>query len=80
MTDQQPVTNTSFTDDNGKLSVCNLVAGSYTVSESTSGSVIYGLLYNGTSVSPAQSSFLISWKAGDPNPSLVFQNQKMELQ
>jgi hypothetical protein len=77
VTDQQPVTNTSFTDDNGQLSVCNLVAGSYTVSESTIGSMIYGLIYNGNSVNPAQSSFLISWKAGDPNPSLVFQNVLM---
>jgi hypothetical protein len=74
VTDPVGVTNPYVTNEtDGTLSVCSLVAGSYTVSESTMGSMILGLIYNGT-ILPTQSSYSFSWKAGDPNPSLIFQN------
>jgi hypothetical protein len=74
VTDPVGVTNPYVTNEtDGTLSVCSLVAGSYTVSESLNGLEILGLTFNGISQSP-QSSYSFSWKAGDPNPSLVFQN------
>jgi hypothetical protein len=79
VTDPVGVTNPYVTETDGTLSVCSLVAGSYTVSESTSGYMTVGLTFNGDSQT-TQSSYSFSWNAGDPNPSLVFQNRKMELQ
>ena len=77
ITDPEKVTNNFFTNDmDGTLSVCNLVAGSYTVSETVNGYRTLGLTFNGNKLTP-QSIYSFSWKAGDPNPSLVFQNWSM---
>jgi hypothetical protein len=74
VTDPEGVTNPYVTNDtDGTRSVCSLVAGSYTVSESLNGLQPYGLTFNGNSVSP-DSIYSFTWRAGDPNPSLVFQN------
>jgi hypothetical protein len=71
------VTNNFFTSDtDGTLSVCSLVAGSYTVSESQNGYETLGLIFNGNSLLP-QPIYSFSWKAGDPDPSLIFQNWSM---
>jgi hypothetical protein len=64
---------TNTTD--GSLSICGLVAGNYTVSESLNGYLVVGLIVNSTSL-PAQSVYSFSWAAGMPAPTLVFQNQQ----
>jgi hypothetical protein len=75
ITDPAGVTNNYFTSNiDGTLSVCGLVAGSYTVTESVDGYQVVGLIVNGTRL-PAQSVYSFSWTAGQPGPSLVFQNQ-----
>jgi hypothetical protein len=80
VTESGQSTNNFFTNKtDGTLSVCGLVAGSYTVSESMSGYMTVGLSVNGA-ILPPESSYLFSWQAGKPDPSLVFQNRKMELQ
>jgi hypothetical protein len=77
VTDVDKVTNNFFTNDtDGTLSVCNLVAGSYTVSESVNGYQTFSLTFNGN-ILPPQPAYSFSWKAGDPSPSLVFQNCSM---
>ncbi len=74
VTDSAGVTNNFFTNDtDGTLSVCGLVIGSYTVTEALNGGTVIGLIVNGI-VMPAQPLYSFSWAAGQPAPSLVFQN------
>ncbi|MBZ5623237.1 MAG: hypothetical protein LAQ69_31625 [Acidobacteriia bacterium] len=73
------VTNNFFTNKkDGTLSVCGLVAGTYTVTESLSvDNVTYqviGLTVNGA-ILPADSVYSFTWTAGQPDVSVVFQNQ-----
>lgn len=84
VTDSAGVTNNYFTNDtDGSLSVCNLVAGSYTVTESLTVSeidyLVIGLTVNGIPL-PAQPLYSFSWTAGQPGVSVVFQNQTIFLQ
>jgi len=65
--------NNFFTDANGNLSICSLAAGSYTISEALNGYINVGLIVNGTSL-PAQPTYSFTWAAGQPAPSVVFQN------
>jgi hypothetical protein len=46
------------------------------VSESQNGYQTLGLIFNGNSL-PPQPIYAFSWKAGDPSPTLVFQNWSM---
>ncbi|HEV3334517.1 MAG TPA: hypothetical protein VG096_26195 [Bryobacteraceae bacterium] len=74
VTDPNGVTNNFFTNaTDGTLSVCGLVAGSYTVTESLEGSTVLGLIVNGVSL-PAQPVYSFSWVAGQPGTSVIFQN------
>ena len=74
VTDSAGVTNNFFTNaTDGTLSVCGLVAGSYTVLEALNGAQVVGLIVNGTSF-PAQPLYSFAWTAGQPGPSVVFQN------
>ena len=78
--DSAGVVNNFFTNDtDGTLSVCGLVAGNYTVTESVSGAQVIGLTVNGTSL-PAQSLYSFSWIAGQPVPLVAFQNLLTPLQ
>ena len=76
VTDPAGVTNSYFTNaTDGTLSVCGLVAGSYTVTESLQGYTVVGLSFNGASQIPTQPAYSFSWTAGQPDPSVIFQNQ-----
>jgi len=79
VTDPSGVTNTFYTGDDGSLtpgsvSVCGLVAGIYTVKEDNSIYPVYSLTFNGISISPPQPVYSFRWVAGNPDPSVVFQN------
>lgn len=77
VTDPTGATNNFFTNStDGTLSVCGLVAGSYTVAEPSgwNNTVVIGLIFNGISL-PADITYSFSWTAGQPSPSVVFQNQ-----
>ena len=75
VTDTNGVTNNYFTDDaNGVLTVCSLVAGTYTVAEDPSGLQVAGLIVNGISL-PVDTVYTFTWAPGQTPPSIVFQNQ-----
>jgi hypothetical protein len=75
LTEPSGVTNNFFTNNtDGSVSVCGLVAGLYTVTESLQGLQVVGLSFNGTPISPAQPVYSFSWASGMPNPVVVFQN------
>jgi hypothetical protein len=75
VTDSAGVVNNFFTNNtDGTLSVCGLVAGSYTVAEDPQGFSVIGLIVNGVAL-PAQPLYSFSWAAGQPAPAVVFQNQ-----
>jgi len=67
------VANTYFTDNTGQVQVCGLAAGTYTVSESVSGTAVMGLNVNGVSV-PPDSVYSFTWTAGKPDTLIMFQN------
>lgn len=78
LTDPNGASNNYFTNaTDGTLSICGLVAGTYTVSEGlTNGQVttgIYGLIVNGTAPPPS-TVYSFTWAAGQTAPSIVFQN------
>ena len=78
VTDPTGVTNNLFTNDtDGTLSVCGLVAGSYTVTESeyfNEGAYeVIRLRVNEMDL-PKQPVYSFTWKAGQPGISLVFKN------
>ena len=80
VTDSAGVTNNFFTNDiDGTVSVCGLVAGSYTVTESENGTQVAGLIVNGVSL-PPQILYSFSWKAGQPGVTVVFQNRMLPTQ
>lgn len=73
LTDPLGVTNTYLTSTtDGTVPICSLVAGSYTVTERSTGFVV-GLTVNGTSL-PAQPTYSFSWTAREPTPTVAFQN------
>ena len=77
LTDNTLTTNSLlFTDTDGSVTQCALVAGSYTVEEILlTGSSVVGLQVNGA-VLPAQSVYSFLWTTKSPNPFVVvFQNQ-----
>ena len=78
LTDYSGVTNNflSLTGTDGSATICNLVAGTYTVAEvQKSGYVVVGLQVNGA-VLPAQSLYSFLWTTKSPSPFVVvFQNQ-----
>ncbi len=76
LTEPTGATNNFFTNDtDGTLSICGLVPGSYTVAEPAGygGTEIYGLIVNGITL-PPDITYSFSWRAGQPAPSVVFQN------
>jgi hypothetical protein len=73
VTDPLGGTNNYSTDATGQVQTCGLTPGNYTITESTAGNVVVGLFVNGTAVSPA-ASYSFIWAAGDPNPTILFQN------
>jgi hypothetical protein len=76
VTDPDGVTNNFFTNTtDGTLSVCGLVAGSYTVAEQSYSAVV-GLIVNGASL-PPQTVYSFTWAAGQPGTSVTFQNAVM---
>lgn len=80
VTDSAGVRNSYFTNStDGTVSICSLVAGNYTVMESTGGYFVVGLVVNGTSL-PPQSLYSFSWGAGKPAVSIIFQNQMIAVQ
>ncbi len=80
VTDATGVTNNYLTSsDTGTLSVCNLVAGTYTVTEDLQGSSVIGLQVNGVSL-PAQPVYAFFWDTKAPNPFVIlFQNQQSNI-
>jgi hypothetical protein len=78
ITDTLGVTNNYTTNEtDGTLTVCSLVAGTYTVSESlilnSQPYFVASLAVNGASL-PPQPVYSFSWTAGQAAPSIVFQN------
>ncbi len=69
-------TNNFFTNTtDGTLSVCGLTAGTYTVTEGMpAGYSVIGLVVNGAWL-PAQIVYSFTWAAGQPAPTIVFQNE-----
>jgi hypothetical protein len=75
LTDPSGVTNNFFTNSrSGTLSICGLVAGSYTVVEDPRNMEVIGLVLDGTPL-PAQPLYSFTWTPGLPAPSVVFQNR-----
>jgi hypothetical protein len=78
VTDPTGATNNFFTNStDGTLSVCGLVAGSYTVAEPRgyNGTQFISLTVNGA-ILPTDITYSFSWTAGQPAPAVVFQNQQ----
>ncbi|HEV3200059.1 MAG TPA: hypothetical protein VGZ73_19275 [Bryobacteraceae bacterium] len=76
VTDSFGVTNNFFTNDtDGSVTVCGLVAGTYTVAEIVQpGTNVVGLQVNGVTL-PAQSVYSFLWTFKSPDPFVVlFQN------
>lgn len=76
VTEPTGATDNFYTNDtDGTLSVCGLVAGSYTVAEPAGygGTEVVGLIVNGY-ILPPDITYSFSWTAGQPAPSVVFQN------
>jgi hypothetical protein len=76
VTDAFGSVNNYFTNaSDGSLTVCSLVAGTYTVAEDVlAGTYVVGLKVNGTAM-PVQSSYSFLWKNKSPDPFVVvFQN------
>lgn len=74
LTDPNGASNNYFTNTtDGTLSICGLVAGSYTVTETLNGSPVVGLVVNGVPL-PAQPAYSFSWAVGQTAPTVVFQN------
>jgi hypothetical protein len=82
LTDPLGTVNAYFTNttSTGTFMLCGLVAGTYTLSEITGflGSTIIGITVNNLPVTPAITSAATStsftWVAGQPAPTIVFQN------
>lgn len=75
--DNQGVTTSFYTNDtDGTVTVCGLVAGTYTVSEGVvPNSTVVGLQVNGATL-PAQSVYAFLWTVKSPDPFMVvFQNK-----
>ncbi len=69
------VKNTATSSTDGTLSICNLTAGTYVVSEDLQGLNNVGLIVNGATL-PAQSIYAFLWTEKSPNPfTIIFQNQ-----
>lgn len=79
LTDSLGVSNDFFTDANGEVVICDLVAGNYTVTESlTNGGItyqVYGLIVNGQ-VLPPSITYSFSWTPGKGNQLVVFRNTR----
>ncbi len=74
LTDPEGVTNNFFTNSqDGTASICGLAPGTYTIAEDPSGLQVIGLVVDGISL-PVQPVYSFSWTAGQPGPSVVFQN------
>src|ERR1017187_3249459 len=82
LTDYSGVTNIfpSLTGPDGTTTICNLVAGTYTVAEGpVTGYSVVGLQVNGA-VLPAQSIYSFLWSTKSPNPFVVvFQNKAVAI-
>ena len=80
VTDSVGVTNRYYTGSAasqtpGSVTECGLVAGTYTVQETTAGAIVVGLKINGFTL-PPQSLYSFLWSVQSPNPFvIVFQNQ-----
>jgi hypothetical protein len=72
VTDPLGVVNTFFTNTNGRVQVCGLAAGAYTVAENSNAKVV-GLIVNGAIQTPS-TIYSFIWSAGQPAPVIVFQN------
>jgi hypothetical protein len=76
VTDSAGVTNDYYTGDtDGSVSICGLVAGTYTVTEGfVANSTVVGLQVNGA-ILPAQNLYAFYWTTKSPDPFVVlFQN------
>ncbi len=76
VTDELGVVNSYFTDQkSGELTVCDLVQGSYTVTENLpAGWEVIGLVFNNKTQTPSI-TFSFNWTPGKPQPVIVFTNQ-----
>jgi len=78
LTDPSGTSTPYATNSAGTLSICGLAPGSYTITESTLIGVVFyvavGLTFDGTAVSPPDSTYTFTWAAGDPAPTVVFVN------
>jgi len=72
VTDSVGVVNSYFTDGAGRLKVCGLTAGAYTVAESPEAFVV-ALVVNGVNV-PTSTIYSFTWKIKDPDPVILFIN------
>jgi Prealbumin-like fold domain len=79
--DSLDVSNDVFTDANGTVEVCNLVQGTYLVTESLvfNGQAyqVVGLTVNGVEQTPA-SSVAVMWTKGKDEPFIVFRNEPVK--
>lgn len=76
VTDSQPVTNKFFTDTiTGQVTICDLVAGTYTVAEDPASSLVNitgNVTFNTPQLLPTSVSF--TWGVGQPAPVITFVN------
>jgi hypothetical protein len=77
LTDPSGTTTSYVTNSAGTLSVCGLAPGSYTLTEAQVVDLVFyvvvSVTVNGVSA-PALPSYTFTWAAGDPAPSVIFQN------
>ena len=72
VTDPLGTPNTYYTDTTGRVVICDLAPGNYTVAEDIGSSVI-GLTVNNVALPPAI-SYSFNWAVGTPVVGIVFQN------
>jgi hypothetical protein len=73
VTDTVGAVNSNFTDANGNVRLCGLVAGPYTVAEDIN-SLVLSLTVNGTAQPKPLTIYSFTWAVGQTPPVIVFQN------
>lgn len=79
VTDPLGASNTYYTDETGKATVCGLTEGTYMVTDILPpGWDVVGLIVNGETL-PTEPVYTFTWTAGKPAPVILFRNRFVGL-